>query len=71
LRKKSKSCHRIISFLLLEIHKVHSANQKYYILNVVDLLKEYDDKAVEIIAKKATQKIGFSIRGKYVFFISD
>lgn len=48
----------IVSFV--EIHKVHSANQKYYILNVVDLLKEYDDKAVEIIAKKATQKIGFS-----------
>ena len=48
----------ILSFV--EIHKVHSANQKYYILNVVDLLKEYDDKAVEIIAKKATQKIGFS-----------
>lgn len=45
----------IVSFV--EIHKVHSANQKYYILNVVDLLKEYNDKTVEIIIKKATQKI--------------
>ena len=41
----------------VEIHKVHSANQKYYILNVVDLLKEYNDKTVEIITKKATRKI--------------
>lgn len=48
----------IVSFV--EIHKVHSANQKYYILNVVDLLKEYDNKVVEIITKKATRKIWFS-----------
>ena len=45
----------IVSFV--EIHKVHSANQKYYILNVVDLLKEYDNEVVEIITKKATRKI--------------
>lgn len=45
----------IVSFV--EIYKVHSANQKYYILNVVDLLKEYDNKVVEIITKKATRKI--------------
>ena len=45
----------IVSFV--EIHKVHSANQKYYILNVVDLLKEYDNKVVEIITKKSTRKI--------------
>lgn len=45
----------IVSFV--EIYKVHSANQKYYILNVVDLLKEYNDKTVEIITKKATRKI--------------
>ena len=45
----------IVSFV--EIYKVHSANQKYYILNVVDLLKEYNDKTVEIIKKKATRKI--------------
>lgn len=45
----------IVSFV--DIHKVHSEDQKYYILNVVDLLKEYDDKAVEIIKKNATQEI--------------
>lgn len=45
----------IVSFV--EIYKVHSANQKYYILNVVDLLKEYNDKTVEFITKKATRKI--------------
>ena len=45
----------IVSFV--DIHKVHSDNQKYYILNVVDLLIEYVDKAVEIIRKNATQEI--------------
>lgn len=42
----------IASFV--EIHKVHSGSQKYYILNVADLLTEYSEKAVEIITENAT-----------------
>lgn len=42
----------IASFV--EIYKVHSETQKYYILNIVDLLKEYSLKTVEIIKECAT-----------------
>lgn len=38
----------------VEIYKVHSTNQKYYILNIEDLLNEYSEKAVDIIRKNAT-----------------
>lgn len=44
----------IASFV--EIYKVHSLCQKYYILNVADLLKEYSAPAVEIIKNNATLK---------------
>lgn len=44
----------IASFV--EIYKVHSLCQKYYILNVADLLKEYSVPAVEIIKNNATLK---------------
>lgn len=42
----------IASFV--EIYKVHSETQKYYILNIADLLKEYSLKTVEIIKECAT-----------------
>lgn len=42
----------IASFV--EIHKVHSGSQKYYILNIADLLTEYSEKAVAIITENAT-----------------
>lgn len=45
----------IISFV--EIYKVHSDSQRYYILNTEDLLKEYSEKAVEIITENATTVI--------------
>lgn len=45
----------IISFV--EIYKVHSDSQRYYILNTEDLLKEYSEKAVEIIKENATTVI--------------
>lgn len=45
----------IISFV--EIYKVHSESQKYYILNVDDLLNEYSEMAVETIKKYATIEI--------------
>lgn len=45
----------IISFV--EIYKVHSESQKYYILNVDDLLNEYSEMAVEAIRKYATIEI--------------
>ena len=45
----------IISFV--EIYKVHSESQKYYILNVDDLLNGYSEMAVETIKKYATIEI--------------
>lgn len=45
----------IISFV--EKYKVHSDSQRYYILNTEDLLKEYSEKAVEIIKENATTVI--------------
>lgn len=50
-----KTSNDITSFVA--IYKIHSANQKYYILNIEDLLREYSEKAVEIIQQNATQKI--------------
>lgn len=38
----------------VEIYKVHSANQRYYLLNTEDLLNEYSEKTIEIIRKYAT-----------------
>ena len=38
----------------VEIHKVHSDNQRYYLLNVEDLLNEYSEKVIGIIKKYAT-----------------
>ena len=45
----------IISFV--EIYKVHSESQKYYNLNVDDLLNDYSEMAVETIKKDATIEI--------------
>ena len=47
------------------IYKVHSENQKYYILNIEDLLREYSEKSVEIIRQNATQKAGADMPDKY------
>ncbi len=38
----------------VEIHKVHSANQRYYLLNMEDLLNEFSENTVAIIRKYAT-----------------
>lgn len=47
------------------IYKVHSEKQKYYILNIEDLLREYSEKAVEIIRQNATQKAEADMSDKY------
>lgn len=44
----------------IEIYKVHSANQRYYLLNVEDLLNEYSENTVAIISKHATIETIFS-----------
>lgn len=41
----------------LSKYKVHSESQKYYILNVDDLLNDYSEMAVETIKKYATIEI--------------
>ena len=58
-----KIANDIASFVA--IYKVHSENQKYYILNMEDLLREYSEKAVEIIRQNATQKAEVDMSDKY------
>ena len=38
----------------VEIYKVHSANQRYYLLNIEDLINEYSENTIGIIRKNAT-----------------
>ena len=49
-----KTSNDITSFVAL--YNVHSANQKYYILNIADLLRDYSENAVEIIQQNAKKE---------------
>ena len=64
----ARTSNDIISFVA--IYKIHSTNQKYYILNIEDLLREYSEKAVEIIQQNATQESD-SLSTKKRTFIND
>jgi len=45
---------RIKFLLILFFRKPHSANQRYYLLNMEDLLNEFSENTVAIIRKYAT-----------------